>query len=73
MVAEFLGEGVLMYASDYPAFRMPVPELGRQRPGLNEPHTGKAAVRQHHALLPAKLSAAPGMAGQRAATYTHLS
>ncbi len=59
-VTQFLGEDMLMYASDYPHSECQFPELGRQYPRLAEPearHQEKAARRQRRPLLQAELSA----------------
>ena len=48
-VTHFLGDDVLMYASDYPHSECQFPEVGRQHPRLVEPQGGyeeKAALRQ---------------------------
>ena len=57
-VTQFLGDGVLMYASDYPHSECQFPQLDRQHPRLVEPQAGhaqEAPLGQCHPFLQADI------------------
>ena len=58
MVTGALGDGVLMFGSDYPHYEVLVPPLDRQDPGVVEPRAGgpaQALLGERDALLQADL------------------
>jgi len=73
MVTEFLGDGVLMCASEYPDSECQFSNSVDNILAWTSLTREKLLSSNGHALLPEQLSAAPGMAGRRAAPYTEFS